>query len=354
MRRLLGLTALSMLLSSAYAADETDIAPFLRGDVRLGYNGFFQRAGLLEEGIRQGERHIFEHQIALDAEFGIWKWLAFNIGIPGTVQYQIRYPEATEMLYDPVDGSGSYINGDPLESPPVITGSGIPGVWFGLAASPMRVSYEKNFPVNSRLDFRIRTPAPTLYGQKRGVSPGGVGLHAGVAFSVPRRSSEPYFTADVFHEFKAVTDVIVEGDEEGSGTIFARDLELKPGTIVRAKLGSELIVSKNPESDTRTAFDLSFGLNYYSWSDRASGFYLPDVLLTSRSIAVSRGDYVAGSFQLLVDQHFNQFVGLRMGFSAEYGNPRRIENVYNVTTSAGTFTTRWLVEVVGHIRLKDD
>lgn len=347
-----GLVALALLLATpARAAEVTDMPPAMRGDVDLIYAGQFQQVGLEEQGLVYAIRNTSRHDFDLHAEFSPYPGLAITLGLPTTPSLAITYPAAREMLYEPVDASGSYEFGLPLAALPEWRGGGVQGFWIGAAFTPFSESFARSLPATMRLDIAVRTPAPksTLYGEKRGAAPGGAALLLGLAVSVERARSAPYLSFQYQGEFGATIDVT-----DADGSTVATELPIKAASKVDGRIGGEIFLVKKPEKNLRVALDLYAGAGYRSWADTPSGFHLPSVLTISRDIPVTRGDYVLGKAGLSVIAHVNRWVNVTAGMEGRYLSPHTIEHVYAVKTDAQSFELAWTLGVTGKIRLKDD
>jgi hypothetical protein len=339
------------LSADATAADVTDLAPKYRGDVRLRYDGLFQQVGLEEDDLTVGIRNFSRHDVTLRGEVSVLTGLGVTIALPITAQQRIWYPSAREMLFQPISGEGSYVDGPelPEDQRPDVRGKGVQGVWIGLAAQPFRQDYAKGFPLDARFDFAFRTPAPngTLYGEKRGGAPGGWGILLSGAFSARRGPAEPYLRLSWQYETAVHADVLYP-----NGTT-AKDVPIQPSSRVDARAGAELIALEKPKGD-RFAIDLWASFGYRSPETYPSGFWLPSVLPSSRGLGVVRGEYVIVGAGLGFQIDVTKWVGIRLGGEGQYFTPHRVENLYEVRTDAPSFQANWTAQLIGRIRTKDD
>lgn len=334
----------------ALAAEVTDAPPKFRGDVHLGYDGTFEQVGLEEAAATYGIRNTSRHDLGLRLEFAPWTGVLVRIGLPITIQQRITYPAARQMLYEPVNGQGSYVSGQPLDVAPIDSG-GLQGAWFGVGLKPFSESYDRSLPVEMRFDIGVRTGGKnqTMYGASRGASPGGAALRIDGAVSKRTGVVDAYSLFTYHHEFGAKIDVV-----DADGTTWSSELPIRAGSYVDATIGAEFVAMEKPEKSSRLAVDLNLGLRYQSWEDRASGFWLPSVLEPSRSVPVTRSDYLVGRLGAGIDYHLNRWVGLRAGVNGQYFTPRTIESAYQVRTDGPSFGLGWHVAAVGRIRLKGD
>ena len=154
------IVALALLLPGvALTADVTDMPDAMRGDVHMNYGGSFQTGGLDEADQRVGRRTVQRHDIDLRAEFAPIDGVAVYLGLPITASLTHTFPAAAQMLFDPVNGGGTYINGAIIEGP-TYRGGGATGFWIGAAFAPLSEQYRRHFGITWRLDLAYRTPAP--------------------------------------------------------------------------------------------------------------------------------------------------------------------------------------------------
>ncbi len=351
MRAIQALLALACTPYVAVAAEVTDVPPALRGDVHLDYTGSYEQVGLEEGTDTYGIRNTTRHDLGIRLEFSPYRGIIATIGLPITIQQQITFPAARQMLYEPITGEGSFTNGQPIEVDPLVSG-GLQGAWFGAAFVPFSEDYDRSLPVTARFDLAVRTGGrnQTLYSASRGAAPGGPALRIAGAFSTRQGIANPYLTIDYINELASDVGEVVDRD----GNVWATDLSLKPGSRLDVIGGAELVAFEREETRSRLAIDLHLGIAYRSWEDRASGFWLPDVLEPSRSIAVTRGDYVVVRGGAGIDYHLNRWMGLRLGAEGRYFTPHTIESAYRVRTDGQSFQVAWNLGIVGRVRLKGD
>jgi len=338
----------------ALAAEATDMTEPLRADLRVGYRGSYAYATITEDdaSVVYARRVELRHDLHNVIEFSPVKGLALWTDIVATPGYSLRYPEATEMVYDPVSGGGTYDNGPPLANPPEWRGSGLQGVWIGIGAKPFSASYEHSIPVETRFDFAVRTPSKsTLFNgaDRRGVSPGGTALRMRAGFSLDKGRTAPWMRIDYRMELGAKVDVT-----DSNGDLVTSELPIRASSRLQVDIGVELEASENREKGARTAFDLRLGLGYASPGRHASGFYLPSVLDASRDITVTETDYLDVKFGIGMVVDINHWFGFRFSGAGVYGLPHRIEHVYPARTAYDSFQVQWGAELVGRIRTKRD
>ncbi len=340
--------AASLLIPGwAIAAEVTDVAPRLGMLAGLAYGGSSLNGGLTEDGVRVADRRISRHDLDLLAEFAPTTGLAVTLRVQITPSMLFSYPNARSMVIEPLDGSGSYLAGDPSAETPTVKASGVAGVWLGVAAAPFS---ELTGPANRsswRLDFAVRTPSPkrnlwSAPGGTRGVSPGGTAIRLAGAFSVDRGVGNPYLSTAWQRENAVKVDVTDE-----AGVAWAQALQLNPADEFRIRGGIEIVALDREDTSTRVAVDPSIGVGYRSWEDVASGVYLPNVLEGARAIPVTVGDQLLATVGLGLDLHLNESVRARTGLDFEYRTPFRVEHVYPVSTTPDTWQIGWSVKFQG-------
>jgi hypothetical protein len=347
----------SLILSlTASAAEVTDLPPKFRGDVHVAYGGDFEQAGISEPNPQTGLdrtfalRAITRQELGIRLEGAVWDGVAITLGLPITIQQRIAWPAAREMLFEPTTGSGSYVNGQSIEADELVTG-GLQGVWLGVAAAPLRASLTPRFPIDTRIDFGVRLSGAkgTPYGGNRGGSLGGPAIRLAAAFSHRTGRGEPYLSIDWVHELGGKSDAI--GND---ATQWATDLEIKPPDRLDVTAGVELIAREVKGTASRVAVDAHVGFGYRSSAQVPSGFFLPDVLPASRSIAVTTSEYVQLGGGAALDYHINEWIGLRLGADGRWMTPHRIEHPYTAKTDPESWGVSWYLNLVGRIRLKGE
>lgn len=350
MRLLPSSLLITLLPAVAGAAEVTEVPPKWRADLHLAYTGSYQQVGLEEDGVTYAIRNTTRHEIPFRLEFAVYDGLAITLGLPGTAAQTITYPTAREMLFEPVTGQGSYRNGLALDPTPTIASGGFQGAWIGLAGQPFLAGGWGGIPLTARLDLAVRTPDPsgTLYSEARGDAPGGAALKLAAAFSAIRGPSEPYARLTYTHEFEAEVDVTgVDGSAVGPVLV-------KGPNVLEMRGGAELVAMHDAETLSRIAFDLYVGFRYVGPARQASGFWLPDVLDSGRSLSAVRSEYVEAFGGLIFDAHITKWIGLRAGAEGRYFSPHRVEHLYPVRTDPPSYGVMWTIGLTGKIRTKSD
>lgn len=312
----------------------------------LTYSGSALNGSLVEGDVTIAERRISRHDLNFAVEFSPAERIAITLALPTTLSWRFTYPNARTMVIDPITGTGTYLAGEDTADATAIAAAGIQGVWLGAALSPFSELYSESDEITWRLDGALRTPSPqrnvwTAPSGRRGAATGGWGLRVAGAFSADLGKGEPWLLAEYTRESKVSVDVVEDG------VTWATDLPLHPASVLGAKGGVEIVAHERPDAGTRFAIDLSLGGAYRSWEDVATGIYLPNVLDSARSIPVTSGDSVSGSFGVALDLHVDEHVRLRGGATVEVRTPFRPEHLYEVRTDTDTYQIGWTFEVEG-------
>ncbi len=331
------------LLAPASAAEVTDMAPGAGALVGVHYGGSALTGRLLESGTEIAGRRVQRHDLNVGVEIAPIEGLAITVELQTTPSLRLAYPDAREMVSEPASGSGSYLPGVTSAETPVVQASGLQGVWLGAAVAPFAERYVGTAGSTWRLDagFRPGSKGRNLWtagdNGNRGVAPGGSAFKLQGAFSSDRGSGQPYAQVTWIREGAATIDVT---DEDGADW---GSLELQPASTLSLRGGIEIVAfeAAPDEPPARFAVDLSVGAGYRSWEDVASGVYLPNVLDSGRQIPVTVGDQMMGTVGLGFDYHSGELIRGRTGATFTYVMPFQVEHVYDVRTSADTYTIGW-------------
>ena len=341
------------LLTPAQAAEVTELAPMLRGDVQVRYDLDAERGRLMEAGDPVGRRALTNHQVTWSGSFSFYSGAALFVEMPYMASERVRFDDATAMTYDPILDRGTLVGSDPLRGGQPTVGSGLGGTWVGLRGAPYHQDLFADRGDRASLLFEAawRFQDDTnfwTYGP-RGERGGGAGAPAfrlRGAFSTQHRSAEPYLAATWTVPSRIRTDVVAP-----NGRTVAQGLTLRPASEVELLAGAELNVHEYQEGGA-LALDFRSRFGYRSWQDIPSGLYLPSVLDASEGLAATESDYVylSGSFGL----NWRIVHYLQWNVSGEFGvtSPRRIEHFYPVSTGMGTHT--WGVTTALRFRVRDD
>ncbi|HND33665.1 MAG TPA: hypothetical protein PLA94_26885, partial [Myxococcota bacterium] len=168
---------LLFLLPSALSATPTELPPFLRGDISIGY-AYDRLSGGLQERLRYGtcndddgepctldvgNRAIQDHQMSYGLTFGAYNGLALHLELPHYVNSSVNYANTGEMLFDAATGSGTYKGADlPEGTVQGYKGAGIGGMWIEIAGTPFSESFTgRNNKATWLLAGAVRTPDGT-------------------------------------------------------------------------------------------------------------------------------------------------------------------------------------------------
>ncbi|HHO50685.1 MAG TPA: hypothetical protein ENK18_07360 [Deltaproteobacteria bacterium] len=344
---------LTLLLSGslASAAEITKIPDPMELQVGLGYAGSNERGGLQEAGLRIADRRISRHDLTLSAEASFFTGVSFGLALGITPSLRFAYPTARPMIIEPLDGSGSYLTGEPGTGSTLLQAGGLTGLWLSTAVAPFSESYARNQRASWRLELGVRTSSPhhnlwTAPGGRRGAAPGGSALRLAGAFSTERGAAAPWIQGVWNKENRVKVDIVDE-----SGITWAEDLQLAPASTFDLLSGVEIQLATVPSSDTHLALEPWLGTQYRSWEDIASGVYLPNVLDGARTIPVTSGDSLALRAGLALKIATEDAFWARLGMDIRYGTPFRPEHIYPVRTTADTWRLGWSIQLDGLAQL---
>lgn len=325
--------------------------PELRGNASLNYSGSFEGGSLEENNEQVGKRRLTQHKINYRVEFAPVEGIALVLDLPHTPFIRYSFPEATEMIFEPVSEGGTYSFGETLQKPPDFYGSGIDGIWIGAAVAPFSESYDRNHQVTWRLDLAYRTASSTNIwtagetGDKRGAAPGGSALKVSAAFSRDSGIVVPFMKFELVRENKLSLDIHNE-----DGELVTSGLQVAPPSSIDLVGGLEVVTFEDAEDGSRIAFEIFGGFGYRTWGDIPSGILLPSVLDTSRDIPVSVGDHLTLWAGTGFDYQIMEYVRLHTTVGGRYFTPHRLEHVYPVSTSLDTFGVDWSFGAEGRFR----
>lgn len=325
--------------------------PALGVDAWLGYEGEWI-AGRLGEGTEPVGRFTRSRQdIRIGAEFAPIDGLSGWLELETTADRRLVYPDAPQMLYDPVTGSGTYLGADRTGETASVEGSGLVGLWIGAGLAPLHERFAPGARAAYRLDVAMRTPNrrdtfwSATQGGSRGAAPGGWGWLLSAAFSAEHEAVDPYLAVRYQAESRLQLDVV---DEAGSTWI--EGAILKPANALDVCAGVEVIARRVEARGVRTAVDLYTGFGYRSWQDVPSGLYLPEVLDASRSLVVTMGEHALLRGGVGLDARFSEQAQLRLSAELRWLTPHRLESPYEVRTLADTLGAGLLLTFRGGFR----
>lgn len=332
---------LGTLLPLAAAATVTEIPPFLRGDVGVGYT-YDRLAGSLEErdddgDITVGERALQDHRLDYSLAFGVGPGVALAVSLPQWVSSAVSYDAQGKMIYDPATESGTYE--DALAGTPgtASKGKGLGGVWIGVRGTPFSEAFEKRQNrVTWLLEGAVRTPDSTNFwtmadGQQRGAGPGGTAFKLHSAWSTTFGAGHPYIAATWVAEGARQVDLYA-----GDGTRIATGVTIDPANTVRLRVGTEVVAGENAASGGRTSFDLHLGVDYASYSQIPSGLFLPDVLEDGLDRPSQQAESLEPGAGLALHVRPMSYLQLDLAGDVAWHLPQRIEDPYQVYTGEDT------------------
>lgn len=344
------------LAMTASAAEVTWTPEKLHVAASVNYRGSFEFGYLEEQAIRVSQRRFTEQNVDLGLQFSPIPGATLTLGLATTPSWLWRFPQARQMLLEPVDGGGSYVFADqaPEDTEPVGTnGGGINGAWVGAAFSPFSEAFDLGHRVTWRLDVAYRTGNKNknrwaVVDGKRGGAMGGSAIKIAGAFSRRGGAAEPYVRGTWLKENKVTVDVT-----DAQGTVIAPGLEIDPADSVEILGGTEVIASENALTHTRTAVDFNLGFRYRTWEDLPSGFLLPNVIEASKAITVTHSERVQGLAGMGLNLVFSDTVRTTTGARFQYTLPHTEEHIYDVQTSADTFGVAWYFSITGTLGAND-
>ena len=318
----------------------------LQGVVGATYGGSAEWGALEEAGVNVGQRRLSRHDLLWDLEFAPVDGMAIRVAVDQTAALAYRYPNSRSMLFEPVEGGGTYLL-DAATQDASVTGSGLNGVWIGAAFSPFNERYNRGQRSTWRIDgaFRTGSASKNLWvakDGKRGSAPGGSALRFALASSQDLGVGNPWFQLAYQRENPFTADLIDE-----SGTVWATGVELQPASTVSARVGCEVMTSSDAELNSRYAVDFYLGFDYRTWEDVASGVYLPNVLDAGKKIAMTHGERIDARGGFAVDFQFNSHVRARTGPEVVVHTPILLEHSYDVMTRPANLGIAWSFTLEG-------
>lgn len=339
-----------LILSLAHAASVTEMPPFLRGDVTLGYQYDRLAGSLTEHGATAdadadvGQRAVQSHGLRYGAVFSVAPGAALTLSVPHTLQKTVNVSEWSRMVYDPATESGTYLGTATEADATISEGAGVEGVWIGAKGTPFAEALEGRrnratwlvsgairTPSANKNWYTVTEPAPVDGAAgTRGVGEGGVALAVGTAGSTTFGASEPYITLSWTDTLPV--EIAITADD---GTVIDGAAEVDPGGTLDVSFGTELVAGKNEASGARTAFDLHLRGRYTGASTVPTGVELPAVLAPEAGLVQAAESMELGG-GLALNLRFFQYFELDLHGTALYRLPQRIEHPYPVYTGPDT------------------
>lgn len=346
----------------AQAADPTELPPFLRGDVMVGYTYDRFAGGLTEVDyaddparVGVGERRIDAHRLHYGLQFSVAPGVAIYADLAHDASVMVTYADWHQMVYDPATGSGTYAASGVEEEATLADGGGLAGVWLGVRGTPFSSAFPKRpSPITWLLEGGIRTPsADSNYWVvvepsskslgMRGGGPGSFGLRLATAFSKKVGSGEPYIGA--WYQYEAPVVVTLSEDD---GTVICKKCEVDPADLFGVRFGTEATLAEN-QSGARYFFDIHGLFEYGSYGMMPTGLYLPDVIVEDAGTVQTAESLELGGGLGLGLRPF-QYLQFKLHGEARYHFPQRIEAPYPVYTSGDSYHLLAGLEMTVRIR----
>lgn len=349
-------SALMLLLThTASAAEATELAPWLRGDVDITYGFAAENARLLEDGTAVGTRDTLSHTVDFAGEFTAGPGIAVYFDLPFYAGTDIRYADTYTMIIDPNTDSGTYLGAAAASEDPSVSGKGLGGTWLGLKGTPFSEDLfaKRGDKVTWLIDVGFRFPDKSNLwtvsedGQ-RGAGPGSSAFRLKTAFSTHLKWTEPYMVASLTRSGPAKNVALVDAD----GTQLTDDaVSVQPASEMALRAGLEVVAVNREAVGARFAIDAHTDFGYRSWQDIPSGIFLPDVLDSSRSALATQGEAGFVSAGLSLNYRIMEWVQLNVGGDLGTIMPQQVEHFYDVGTGMGT--TTWGINTTLKIRGRD-
>ena len=353
-----------LILSLAHAASVTELPPFLRGDVVIGYQ-YDRLAGSLTEhaatadgDVDVARRTIQSHALRYGGAFAVAPGAAITFSIPHTLRKTVGVTEWSRMVYDPGTETGTYAGTATEADATIAEGAGLEGVWIGAKGTPFAEVFEsRGNRATWHVAGAIRTPSAnnnwytiTTPGAvegaigSRGVGEGGVALQVATAGSTTFGASEPYISLSWTDTLPV--EIAISADD---GAVIDGNAEVDPGGTLDVSFGTELVAGKNEASGARTAFDLHTRARYTAASTLPTGIELPAVLSPEAGLVqVAESLELGGG--LALNLRFFKYFELDLYGDALYHLPQRLEHPYPVYSGADTVHVVTGANVVVRVR----
>ncbi len=336
------------LISLASAATVTDLPPFLRGDVSVGYTfdrlqgSLSQHSFLSEEDEDVADRQVNGHVMHYGLAFGVAPGTALFVDVPHTVYQSVEVQGWSKMVYDPATETGSYAGTVTEDDATVAKGNGVHGAWIGVKGTPFSEAFtSRRNRFTLLLEGAVRTPGDGAWFVVRdpsdsdglgthGAGPGGVGLRAAMTVSARHKRHEPYMRLVVEDNLPVTLDIL-----DDDGTVLFKNAELDPANTVDAAVGAEFITGENANSGARSAVDLHLAAHWSSYQDVPTGVELPSVLLPDTGLVQQAESFELGG-GVGLDVRFMKYLQWQLHGEVRYHLAQRIESPYPVYTGGDT------------------
>lgn len=344
-----------LMLASAQAAEVTEIPPWLRADLHLGYGFDMGRSSLREtyagEDVVVANQRDEAHRMDFGAAFSVGPMIAAYFEMPTWFVQRSTWSEVNKMAYDPNRELGSMAYGSPLGSEVQISGSGAGGVWLGLRGTPFSESLypRRNNRSTWLIDVGYRTPDKTsIYvvdGDSRGAGPGAQAFRVASAFSTSVGQTEPYLKGQFVASGRQVVQLT-----DSTGAVTSSEANIRPGNTLDVLAGVEVHAYHNDQTQADFAFDFRLGYGYLSGREVPSGLFLPSVLRSTEGSLVNAEETSWISGGLGMKWRMFQYARLSVGADVAYTMPYRIEHPYPVTTGSDNIRVTGGAELTFFVR----
>lgn len=344
-----------LLATLAAAATLTEVPPWLRGDLTLAYtydrlSGPLEERPLAGDPVEVGQRAVEDHRLDYRAMFAFAPGVALAVELPHHLQSRVAYGSVQTLVYDPATGTGTAIGTTAGETGVRLSGSGLGGVWIGIAATPFSEAFTSRANRASwRVDAAFRTGDRTSLWTtdedgKRGAGTGTPALRLATAFSTRTRGAEPYLAGAITAQLAREIEV---AGPDGTAVV-----TVDPGNFGEVRAGAEILAARTARTDGagEARLDLHLRAAYQSWRDIPSGVMLAEVLDASLGTTVQEAERLefGGGLGFLIRPSENLQFALRGDVTAPL--PWRIESPYPIYAGPGTVHAQVGAELTLRIR----
>ena len=336
------------LVTTASAADVTDLPPQWRGDIGIAYEAVVVPDSLREGDEIVGARRAVDHFITYSGTIGWTDYLATTLALPQQASSRIAFSKMNRMVYDPILETGTMV-GTGEGADQTVRGSGVGGLWVRLKGTPMSetVFSERGDQITwlMSLGYQFRNSTSIWNSaDSSGAGPASPAFEFTSFWSTQNNRSEPYIGLEWTHRFETEVDV-------GGRTIAVKD----PSTL-DLTVGMEFLILEDESFaeglGTELAVDLHATFGHQSWGDGVSGIQLANALPTTAGRAATQGETNSlwGGFDLRwrVVRYVDWTVSHALG--APFG--RNLEHPYAVS-SATDGKLGWKIGTALTFRMRD-
>ena len=334
------MTLLPIALSfAAHAAEVTALPPQNRGDIAIDYGVAVVPDSLREGAETVGNRRGIEHALHYRVRFGILDPLAVEIELPHNASSRIRFTDAHDMVYDPVQESGTMID-TPKAADVDRHGVGAGGTWFRVLGTPIseELFEDRGDQITWLLGLGYQFRDQVSYWNrndsgKRGGGPASPALEIQSFWSTSNNMTDPYVGIVWTKRFATQTTL-----RDGNGVVTQPNVDVQDPSTIELQAGMEIEAWSDEDwangLGTEVVFDVGGTFGYQTASTAISGVHLPNVLSLSEDTSVGQSEGsslwanagVRWRIIRYVDWHVQSAFGAPLG--------RRLEAPYEVSSSA--------------------